>query len=191
MLTPFPVTEQLLTYYTVFLGEEGLREQSIKTYIGALCRIQIAMGLPDPRDTSTLLCLYLVLTGMKRSQAEAGRPPRKPRLPITPPILERIRSLWNGCSTRAEYVVPWAAVTLCFFGFFRSGEVTVPLREAFDARVHLGWGEVAIDDRTNPQVVRVHLRRYKTDQFGEGIDIVVGRTGDTLCLVTAACALMA
>ena len=191
MFTPFPVTEQLLTYYAAFLGEEGLREQSIKTYIAALRHVQIAMGLPDPRDTSSLPRLRLVLTGIKRSQAEAGRPPRRPRLPITPPILERIRSLWNGRPTRAEYVMPWAAVTLCFFGFFRSGEVTVPSREAFETRVHLGWGDVAIDDRTNPRAVRVHLRRSKTDQFGNGIDVVVGRTGDTLCPVTAVCAFMA
>ena len=91
-------------YYATFLGEEGLREQSIKTYITALCHIQIAIRLPDPWDTWSLLRLHLVLTGIKRSQAEAGRPPRKPRLPITLPILERIRSLWNGCPTPVEYM---------------------------------------------------------------------------------------
>ena len=190
MLTPFPVTEQLLTYYAAFLAEEGLKEQSIKTYIAALHHVQIAMGLPDPRDTSSLPRLRLVLTGIKRTQAEAGSPSRNPRLPITPPILQRIRSLWDSSPKRVEYVLPWAAVTLCFFGFFRSGEITVPSREAFDPQVHLSWGDVAIDDRNNPQAVRVHLRRSKTDQFRNGIDIVIGRTGDSLCPVAAVCAFM-
>ena len=92
---------------------------------------------------------------------------------------------------RNDYIMPWAAVTLCFFGFFRAGEITVPTQEAFDARVHLCWGDVAIDDRVNPQVVRVHLRRSKTDQFGSGVDVVVGRTGDCLCPVAAVCAYIA
>lgn len=191
MSTPFPISERLLTYYAAFLAEDGLKEQSIKTYIAALRHLQITMGLPDPRDTSSLPRLRLVLTGIKRIQAEAGGSVRRPRLPMTPPILQRIRSLWNSRPTRADYVMPWAAVTLCFFGFFRSGEITVPSREAFDARVHLGWGDVAIDNRTNPQMVKVHLRRSKTDQFGSGVDVVIGKTQDSLCPVAAVCAFMA
>ena len=124
-------------------------------------------------------------------QAETGRSVNRTRLPITPPILQRIRALWNSRPTRADYVMAWAVVTLCFFGFFRSGEITVPSREAFDARVHLSWGDVAIDDRSNPRMVKVHLRRSKTDQFGSGVDVVVGRTQDSLCLVAAVCAFMA
>ena len=113
------------------------------------------MGLPDPRDTSSLLCLRLVLAGIERSQAEADRPPRKPHLLITQPTLERIRSLWNARPTLVEYVMPRAAVMLFFFGFFRSAEVTVPSWEALKAHIHLGWGDAAIDNRTNPRTVRV------------------------------------
>ena len=34
--SPFPLSEQLLTYYAAFLAEDGLKYQSIKTYIAAL-----------------------------------------------------------------------------------------------------------------------------------------------------------
>ena len=50
---------------------------------------------------------------------------------------------------------------------------------------------MAIDNRNNPRAVKVHLRRSKTDQFGNGVDIVIGRTGDLLCPVAAVCAFMA
>ena len=52
-------------------------------------------------------------------------------------------------------------------------------------------GDVAVDDRTNPRAIKVHLRRSKTDQFGNGVDVVVGKTGDALCPVAAVCAFIA
>ena len=55
----------------------------------------------------------------------------------------------------------------------------------------MGWGDVAIDNRTNPRAIKVHLRRSKTDQFGNGVDVVIGKTGDALCPVPAVCAFMA
>ena len=143
---PFPVNEKLLIYFATYLAQRGLREQSVKTYLAAVRHLQLTMGLPDPRDSSALPRLRLVLAGIKRMQAESGDLAPRTRLPITPLILRRIRELWNGRPTRADYVMPWAAVTLCFFGFFRSGEITIPSLSAFDARTHLSWGDVAIDD---------------------------------------------
>ena len=87
--------------------------------------------------------------------------------------------------------MPWAAMTLCFFGFFRSGEITVASRGTFNAHTHLCWGDVAIDNPDNPQALRVLLRQSKTDQFGKGVEVIVGRTGDLLCPVAAVAAFMA
>ena len=67
----------------------------------------------------------LVPTGVKRTQAETGSSIRRPRLLITLPFVQRIRSRRNSHPTREDDVMPWATVTLCFFGFFRSGEMTV------------------------------------------------------------------
>jgi hypothetical protein len=70
----------------------------------------------------------------------------------------------------------WAAACLCFFGFFRSGELTVPSAQGFDPTIHLSWGDVAVDNPTNPTAIRVLLKRSKCDQFGKGVSVFIGRT---------------
>ena len=177
-------------YFATFLAEQGLKAQSVKTYLAAVRNLQLTLGLPDPRDSSSLPRLRLLLTGIRRVQAESGSSQARRRLPVTPAILRRVKGLWNERPTRGEYVMPWAALTLCFFGFFRSGEITVPRNESFDPKVHLSWGDVAINDPRNPQAIRVQLRRSKTDQFGDGVEIMVGKTGDDLCPVAAVAAFM-
>ena len=46
-------------------------------------------------------------------------------------------------------------------------------------------GDVAVDSRTSPSMVKVHLKRSKCDQFGRGVDVVVGRTDTRICPVAA------
>ena len=62
---------------------------------------------------------------------------------------------------------------------------TVPSVSAFDPTVHLPWGDVAIDPGHPPSKIRVPLKRSKTDQFGRGVAVFLGATGDELCPVTA------
>ena len=69
-----------------------------------------------------------------------------------------------------------------FFGFFRLGELLVATPGVFDPAT---WGDVAVDSVLALTMVRFHLRRSKFDQFGRGVDIVVGRMGALLCPVTA------
>ena len=76
-------------------------------------------------------------------------------------------------------------MTVCFFGFFRAGEITAPSAGAFDLAVHLSWGDVAISTEC-PKVLRVFLKRLKTDQFGRGVAVFVSATGEDLCPVDAA-----
>ena len=61
----------------------------------------------------------------------------------------------------------------------------IPSTTAFDARVHLAWGDVAVDDATPPSSIRVHLKRSKCDQLGKGVDVFVGKSGDRSCPVAA------
>ena len=42
-----------------------------------------------------------------------------------------------------------------------------------------------MDNRTYPSVVKVHLKRSKCNQFGRGVDVIVGRTDMPICSVTA------
>lgn len=72
-----------------------------------------------------------------------------------------------------------------FFGFLRLGELLLPSQDAFNPRLHLAWGDVAVDDARNPRMVRCHFKQSKTDQLGRGIDVVMGKTGLDLCPVAA------
>ena len=78
----------------------------------------------------------------------------------------------------------WAAMTTCFFGFFRSGEITVASGVTFAPAIHLAWGDVAINSE-DPPTLRVFLKRSKTDQFGRGVHVYMQATNNQLCPVNA------
>ena len=75
----------------------------------------------------------------------------KLRLPITPNVFYKLKAHWPSCCTNPDIVIIWAAATLCFFGFFRAGEITVPTLSAFDQKRYLTWGNVVIDNPASPQ----------------------------------------
>ena len=50
---------------------------------------------------------------------------------------------------------------------------------------------MAVDSLSAPSVLQVHLKQSKTDQFRQGIDVFVGKTGDDLCPVSAVMAYLA
>ena len=136
--------------------------------------------------------LKLLQSGVAREKAARGEPPLRQRLPITPPLLLGMLDHWtattippsNSTAISFDFAMLRAAATMCFFGFFRSGEITVPSRAAFDERIHLAWGDVAVDEASPPSAVRVHLKRSKCDQLGRGVIVFLGRTGSPACPVT-------
>ena len=79
----------------------------------------------------------------------------------------------------------WAAVTMCFCGFLRSGEVVSPSRSYYDPAVHLCLGDVRVDSPILPSLVEVRLKASKTDPFRRGVSVFLGVTGCTLCPVAA------
>ena len=184
-MVPLPVNEQLLCQFAAFLAQQGLSSQTVKTYLAAIRNLQISLGFPDPRDTSSLPRLKLVLMGIRRLQSRSKTNPARIRLPITFSILSGIKKVWENAGINHDRLLMWAATTVCFFGFFRSGEITIPSAAAFDPTVHLSWGDVAVDDLDNPSVIRFFLKRSKCDQFGTGVEVFVGKTGKPVCPVTA------
>ncbi len=99
------------------------------------------------------------------------------RLPITPATLGQLRGYWIEGGARApDHIMLWASATLCYHGFFRAGEITVPTVQGFDQATHLAWGDVAADNQTHPLTLKVRLKKSKTDQLGAGVDVFVGRT---------------
>jgi len=69
----------------------------------------------------------------------------------------------------------WAASLLCFFGFLRSGELTVPTDSGLDDGVHLTFNDISVDCTEKPQVNCVRIKASKTDPFRVEANTFVGR----------------
>ena len=180
--SPFPLTEQLLCTYASYLADQQLTPQTIKSYLSALRSWQISLGLPDPRDKSSLPMLKRVQAGISRLRLMKGSQARI-RLPITSHLLRQIKQALDRSSHPAKLVI-WAVASTAFFGFFRLGELLLDSAQVFNESTCLSWGDVAVDNRSAPSMIQIHLKKSKCDQFGS---VVVGVTGDELCPVSAIC----
>ena len=145
--------------------------------------MQVVLGLPEPRAFSSLPRLRLVQAGIQRVHREKSVQPSRIRLPITPTILRNMHRALSEGNIVTDTKMLWAASVMCFFGFFRSGEITVPNLSSFDDNKHLAWGDVAIDDPSNPQVLQVRLKVSKTDQLGKGVEVYLGKIDCSICPV--------
>ena len=163
------------------LARDGLAHSTVKNYLAAVRHLHLEEGLPDPKMVD-MARLQLVVRGVKKQQARASAP--RTRLPITVEVLHKLRVAWRG-PNNPEGLMLWAAASLCFFGFLRSGEMSVPEGAQYDKTTHLSFGDVAVDNRTDPQAIRVRLKASKTDPFRRGVDVYVGKTGNALCPVAA------
>lgn len=68
--------------FASFLAGEGLAPQTGKSYLAAVRSMQISLGLPDPREQSSLPILKRMQAGISRARMRKG-PKSRVRLPIT------------------------------------------------------------------------------------------------------------
>ena len=177
-----PATEDIICRFVAHMAESGLRHRTIKAYLSAVRHLHIAEGAKDPFDPGFPRLQY-TLQGVKRAEAEKGMEVRQ-RLPISPDILRKIKVVWES-EPQPGTVMLWAACCLGFFGFLRSGEMTVPADSSYDPAAHLSFADVAVDNLANPEVIRVFIKQSKTDPFRKGIHLFMGRTRSDICPVKA------
>ena len=139
--------------------------------------MQHSLGLPDPRDHSSLPILRHVQAGIKHANLGTGT--ARVRLPVTPQLLWQIKQKLEAIHHN-ERVVIWAVSCVALFGCFRLGELLLESTASFDQHRHSAWGDVTVDNQADPWMLRIHLKQSKTDQFGRGADITVGKTGTDL-----------
>ena len=156
--SPLPVTESSLCYFAAFLAIKGLAPASIKVYLAAVRHMQVIQGFPEPRVTSSLPRLRLVLNGIARSRVLGQQTKQKPRLPITTPVLKKLFSTLAERPPTHDNFLLWAACPICFFGFFRAGEITTPSRTGYQPSRHLAWGDVSVDNYAEPSLLRIYLK---------------------------------
>ena len=183
-LTPLPASEHQLCQFASCLANQNLGHSSIKCYLSAVRHLHVAEGHGDPHvaeghgdpHISCMARLEQVLKGIKGVQVRTV--PKQTRLPITPELLLKMRQVWMAADggSKWDHIMLWAACLLCFFGFLRSGEISVPLDSMFDSGAHLAFSDVSVDSTESPKVMRVHIKASKTDPFRVGVDIFIGRT---------------
>ena len=160
-IIPFPTSIHVLCSFVAVLGSQGLKHQSVKTYLSAIRHAQISAGFPDPFKNTDLSRLEFILKGLKRQQAYQGTP-SKTCLPITPDILGRLKRLWDSRASDPEIAMLWATCTLGVFGFLQCGEFICPSGQTYDPSCHLSLSDIAIDSTSYPRLMRVTLKQSKT-----------------------------
>lgn len=83
---------------------------------------------------------------------------KKTRLPIIPEILTKLRAVWESSPRANDAKMLWAASSLCFFGFMRSGEVVAPSSKEYDLTYYLVYRDVSMDCRTAPTCIQVRVK---------------------------------
>ena len=141
--------------------------------LSALRFFQIRAGLQDP-SLSSFPRLTYVLKGIHRSlQPKAS----------TTHNYRKLHKVWSVPPIPYDHAMLWAACCVGFFGFLRAGEFTCTT--ASPSTIALSPSDVIVDPRSNPRLVTLHLRSSKTDLFGAGCQIYLGRTDTVPCPVAA------
>ncbi len=179
---PFPASEHSLC---LFVAHLFVAQLTVKSYLAAVRHTQIALGLGNPR-VEAMPRLEYVIRGAKKSSTKKATS----RLPITPTILRQLKAVWEKMTSQPDAVMLWAAACVCFFGFLRAGEIVAPSDTEYDESVHLSFGDIRVDDASNPQYLEIYLKASKTDPFRQGVSVVIGKTDNDICPVSAGLAYM-
>ena len=160
---PLPLQEDCICQFLHYFSY-----QAIRCYLSALRHLQIMSGLPDP-SLNSFPRLDYDLKGVRREGPACvqGR--------CLPDIFSRIHKTWSRRQTTFDDIMLWAAFCLGFFDFMRAGEFTCPSRQAFLPHM-LTPADISVDSHSSPTIMAVHLRQSKTDQFGAGMTLYLGRT---------------
>ena len=168
-IVPLPATEETLLLYVAFLFDLKLKGSSIRVYLAAVRSLHVFLGFGYPTD---MLRLKLAVKG---AMSQSLPPVRK--LPITFQILGEMLC---AISTRFDFKLIAAAMSLAFFGCFRSGELFITdSRMPFAIADNLCAGDVLIDRRE--KMLSIFLKKSKTDTCSQGVSVFVGCSGNKVC----------
>ena len=159
-LSPLHLSEHTLCLFAAFLANEGLQARTISAYLWGLRHFQITtLG-----RGCTHLRGHLRLTTLGRGCTMS------PGVP-----LNQVVHPFNN-------VLYWAAACTAFFGLLRLGEV---FPKSAGEAPPLQLQDLSTDSHTRPSIIKRLIRRSKTDPFGRGYFVVLGKSGHATCPVAA------
>ena len=185
-LPPFPLSEHKSTMFAASLAHSGLRS-SVSLYLSALRHLMVETGQPLPASSDWPALRY-VTQGIRQTPAASPLPAKRLRLPITVDIMLVLYNQFFVSPSRGHQLssydssLLWAACCTGYFGFMRSGEFTSSQANGGDP---VSIGDVSVDSHSDPSIVRLLLRKGKTDPYGNGVFIYLGRTQSVVCPVVA------
>ena len=137
-------------------------------YLAAVQYFLLTNDRPPP-PVMDMQKLQMVLSGVQRVLSLSRNP--RTRLPISQPLFRQLRTFWLQQTSSYEHIMLWVVCCVCFFGFFRLGELIPASDTADNASRQVQLSNLAADCPHNPTMLSIHLRRTKTDQLGTGATI--------------------
>lgn len=176
-----PATESALLMFVSHLALNNISHATIKTYLAAVRHMHVIVGMHNSFEEQLTPRLHLALRGIKRTQAILT--PCRTRLPITLQIMSGIKDYLSRQPHSHSNIMLWAACCLAFFGFLHVSEFTVPCHGTYDPGTHLSPADILLDNRDNPHLIAVFIKRSKTDPFRKGVRLYLGSTNHPVCPV--------
>ena len=173
--------------FAASLARSGLRSSSVSLYLSALHHLMVETGQSLPASSDWPALRY-VTQGIRRTQAASPLPAKRLRPPITADIMLVLYNQffvspsWGHQLSSYDSSLLRAACCTGYFGFMRSGEFTSSRANGGDP---VSIGDVSVDSHSDPSIVRLLLRKGKTDPYGNGVFIYLGRTQSVVCPVVA------
>ena len=87
----------------------------------------------------------------------------------------------SGSPLLSVWYNDWAACYMAVFGFLRYSEFTLLQQDNYDSSIHLSLADFAVDSRSSPQIIQVHIKQAKMDPFCQGVNIYFGKTDQDVC----------
>ena len=164
---PIPAMEATITLFATHLASINLSYTTIKVYLSAVRHLHASEGYHDHFNRQLTPRLQLVLHGIIKHQSLTL--PKRIHLPITiqmcgiKKVFFRKPQLYN--------IMLWAACCLAFFGFMRVGEFTIQNQDNYDKFSHLSFSDISVNSRRQPHLLKLTIKKSKTDPFCKGVDI--------------------
>ena len=177
LLVEFPFEEETLILFVTYLATYS-SYSNIKCHLAALRFESIRRTSSSPiKDFQKL---YYVVRGIKRSQGNSRKRPL--RAPITPTILEKIRShLFSSTHLYVDKTMLWSAILTAFYGFLRVSEYTSTHKTKYVPSTTLLLSDLTIQEGR----AKLNIKASKTDPFRQGVVIAIAENGSPLCPISA------